>query len=427
MRLRSVPRPCLVIEKKVYDGASWVDEINAATPGSTYRFRINVTATCCNFTEIAVKDTLPSSMTYEDSATPFEPNSTVGNVRYWNFSSVDKGDTLTIEFDVELSGYSGCNVANVTANCTDTGVLHSAEDDACIYTSILTVHPTDPAADYTTITAAITAASDGYSIEVWNSTYTENVDVDKRLTIYSRDGPAVTIVDGDGDRVFYANHDWVNITGFTITGGTGYSDPGIEVYYNNHCNLSYNIISGNYHGIEMYSADYNTILGNVVKDNSNRGIFLSNYCNDNDVSMNTVDNNNQGIYLNNADDNEIVCNWVVDSTEAGFYLRYGATGNSISCNNIMGNGVYNATSGGYEWNFKNDQSDAVDAKYNYWVATDNATIDASIYDNEEGEGEVTFYPFEAGTVPCAPIPELATFALVGVGLLALVGYRRRQG
>jgi hypothetical protein len=87
--------------------------------------------------------------------------------------------------------------------------------------------------------------------------------------------------------------------------------------------------------------------------------------------------------------------------------------------------------GVYYWNFCNKQNDDVEAKYNYWVAVDNETIDRCIYDNEEGGGEVEFYPFATGPVPCAPIPELATFILFGTGLIAIAGYvglgrRRRQ-
>ena len=92
--------------------------------------------------------------------------------------------------------------------------------------------------------------------------------------------------------------------------------------------------------------------------------------------------------------------------------------------NIMANGNYNVTSGGYEWNFCNDQTNAVEAKNNYWVAADNGTIDAGICDDEEGKGKVEFYPFATGPVPCAPIPELSSIVLFSGGLLALAGYIR---
>ena len=53
--------------------------------------------------------------------------------------------------------------------------------------------------DYTTIQAAINAASSGDSISVLPATYTETVDYKgKNLDISSTGGAAVTIIDGDG-------------------------------------------------------------------------------------------------------------------------------------------------------------------------------------------------------------------------------------
>jgi parallel beta-helix repeat protein len=152
------------------------------------------------------------------------------------------------------------------------------------------------------------------------------------------------------------------------------------------------------------------------------GIFLSPSSN-NTLTNNTANSNYwHGISLSSSsNNNNIACNWVAFNEQRGFDLYYESTGNNISYNNIMTNGNYNATSGGYEWNFYNDQSYAVEAKNNYWVATKNDTIDASIYDDEEGKGKVEFYPFATGPVPCAPIPELPTVILLSIGLLVLTG------
>ena len=48
--------------------------------------------------------------------------------------------------------------------------------------------------DYPTIQAAIDNASDGDTIIVRDGTYTENIDVDKRLTIRSENGSDFTVV-----------------------------------------------------------------------------------------------------------------------------------------------------------------------------------------------------------------------------------------
>ncbi|MGB7531773.1 MAG: DUF3344 domain-containing protein [Halobacteriota archaeon] len=299
-----------------------------------------------------------------------------------------------------------------------------------------TVHPTDPGADYTTITLAIDAGTtvDGDSIEVWNSTYNEyDIDVNKRLTIYSRDGVDVTIVDGTGstDNVFKVTVNQVNITGLTVTGATS-GDIGIKLHYVNGCNISYNNVSGNTWGIRLYYSSYDNIVeGNIASNSDFAGIHLQ-YSDENVVTGNTVTDNRYGIYLyqsdynevtnksagntvmNNtqhgiylydADDNEITCNLVAynakgtTTPKGGIYLTNGATGNNISFNNIIENGDYNAGTGGWEWNFNNNQISDVVAEDNWWETTDSDEIAASINENS---GTVDYIPFATEPVPCAP-------------------------
>jgi parallel beta-helix repeat protein len=310
----------------------------------------------------------------------------------------------------------------------------------------------------------------GDSIEVWNSTYVENVVVNKGLTIYSRDGADATIVDGgDSDSCFEADWtDWVNITGFTIT-NADVSGAGIYLDHANHCNISgnngsynddygirvwgnYNTITANTvehnrgHGIQIYYGNYNIVTGNTLINNdgtSKSGVYLtqSNYntitdntasynyygiglyaSTGNDVSGNTVrDNSEYGFRLYDADDNTITCNWVTENGVAGFHLTGGMSGstdNNISCNNIIANGNYNVSSGGYEWNLQNEQSVNVVVEDNWWGTTDSGIIGASI---NEDTGIVDYDPPATGSVPCAPIPELGTFLLLSIGLLALAG------
>jgi parallel beta-helix repeat protein len=110
--------------------------------------------------------------------------------------------------------------------------------------------------------------------------------------------------------------------------------------------------------------------------------------NSNNTLTSNITNSNTlryGIYLNSSSNNNITCNWVQNNTVAGFYLKTECTGNTIENNNIIANGNYNDTSEGYEYQFYNDQSDAVDAKHNYWGAgMTNDTINASIYDWQDG-------------------------------------------
>ena len=172
--------------------------------------------------------------------------------------------------------------------------------------------------------------------------------------------------------------------------------------------------------------NYNNITNNSIKGYED-GISLSNSRN-NTLTGNIANSNNEtGIYLNSSSNNTIICNWVQNNSVNGLRLYDGSAGNTIENNNIIVNGVYNASTKGYEYQFYNDQADDVEAKNNYWGAgMTNDTIDASIYDwqDDSSKGNVTFYEFRTGASPCAPIPEMPTILLIAIGLLMLVGYMR---
>jgi hypothetical protein len=88
---------------------------------------------------------------------------------------------------------------------------------------------------WNTIQEGINDASDGATIIVRDGIYCENVDVDKRLTIRSENGADATIVQATiSDHVFEVTADYVNITGFTVTGATCYGD-GIYLSNANYC------------------------------------------------------------------------------------------------------------------------------------------------------------------------------------------------
>ena len=286
----------------------------------------------------------------------------------------------------------------------------------------------DSGCDYTSIGAAETASSPYDTIIVHDGTYTGNVDVDvAHLTIRSQNGADSTTVQAHNanDHVFYVNNaDYVNISGFTVTGTTGAGKAGIHLYRNaDHCNISDNNVSNNRMGIYLYESSNNELTNNIANSNyyasEGYGIYLC-YSSNNSLTNNTANSNTWcGINLCDADDNNITCNWVAHNEQRGFFLHDGSTGNNISYNNIMSNGEYNATSGGWEWNFYNNQSDAVVAEHNYWGTTSSAVIAAGI---KADTGSVDYEPFLTEPDPCAPIPEAATIILFSIGLVVLAGY-----
>ena len=214
----------------------------------------------------------------------------------------------------------------------------------------------------TSIQAAVDAAGEGDAIYVWNGSYYENVDVDKRLTLEGEGADVVTVTAVDtGDNVFEVTANYVNISGFAVRGATDRYMAGVYLDNADYCNISGNDVYGNSYGIFLSSSSNNTLTSNTASSNNNYGITLSS-SSSNTLTSNTANSNNyHGIYLDNADDNDITCN-LVQGNGHGFYFTSGNTGNNVSYNSIIENGNYNATSGGWEWQFYTDQYQPVEAK-----------------------------------------------------------------
>ena len=112
------------------------------------------------------------------------------------------------------------------------------------------------------------------------------MDVYKSLTIKSTSGnPTDTIVQAKSpdDHVFEVTADYVNISGFTITGAT--NEHGLYLPNADYCNISKNNISKNNHGIWMGSSSTNTIIYNSISSNANGAIIIF------EGSNNTIANN----------------------------------------------------------------------------------------------------------------------------------------
>jgi|LGVD01.1.fsa_nt_gb parallel beta-helix repeat protein len=129
------------------------------------------------------------------------------------------------------------------------------------------------------IQSAIDNATAGDTIFVKNGTYTENVDVDKSLTIRSENGPENCTVNAanPGDSVFelIVGAGNTNLSGFTVSGAMDTNSAGICLVGVSHCNISCNIVSGNNKGILVFEgADNNKLINNIVTSNSGDGIHI---------------------------------------------------------------------------------------------------------------------------------------------------------
>ncbi|UCD13969.1 MAG: right-handed parallel beta-helix repeat-containing protein [Thermoplasmatales archaeon] len=175
-------------------------------------------------------------------------------------------------------------------------------------------------------------------IFVFNGTYQENVVLDKSIKLIGEEN-SITTIDGGGDgTVVNVIEQSCSISGFTITNsGEQKVDAGIEI-----------------------QADTTVVINNIITNNNNRGIYVSNGWPI--IQYNTISNSNYGVYIQNKRYNSVIGNTIKEN-QFGIYLsesedqflvgntiianRYGAyleksSMNVIGLNNITNNekGVY---------------------------------------------------------------------------------------
>jgi parallel beta-helix repeat protein len=224
--------------------------------------------------------------------------------------------------------------------------------------------------NYTSIQAAIDAATAGDTIEVRDGIYTENVVVTvANLTLRSEHGSASTTVLAavNTSDVFLVTANSVTITGFTVRNANDSANAacGIQLGSVHNCTVSGNNASGNHYGIWLhssstnntlsgntasnnlngiyleYSNNNNTLTGNIANANTNYGIYLRSSCNNNTLSDNIATNNTNGIFLSSSCNNNMLSgNTANANTNYGIYLRSSCNNNTLSGNTANANTNY---------------------------------------------------------------------------------------
>lgn len=232
--------------------------------------------------------------------------------------------------------------------------------------------------DYTTIQAAINAASKDDTIIVDDGTYNENVIVNQTVIIGSENGSASTTIvaiDPKFHAVTITAND-VDMSGFTVTGATGDGKAGICIDKAKDAYIFQNIMTGNDRGIYSYKALQTNVSCNTIEDDDACGIYID---------------------------------------------SHGAGSSHFGFNDIERNGA-DMPNGVYEYQVVVNGSGHVDMENNYWGTTDESIIEGNI--DHPNNCNVDFVPFLTAGSPCSPLPELSTITLMFVGMIGLIGLIR---
>ncbi len=254
----------------------------------------------------------------------------------------------------------------------------------------------------TSIQTAIDAASDSDTIMVGSSdgygtgTYTENIIVNKEVTIESENGYATTtvIASSANSHVFEVTSDDVTITGFSIYGATGSARSAVYCDTVDNCTVQ-NSRCGwdgsykNYRGIHLVSSTNCTITNTTTSYNDAEGIFLASSTGATLTSNTASNNSGDGITLDTSSSNTLTGNTANSNTYDGIRLEPTSNDNTLTNNTASSNGnngILIAASTGNELTGNTTNSNVATHGIILTSSSNNNTLDNNTADYNEGNG-----------------------------------------
>jgi parallel beta-helix repeat protein len=204
-------------------------------------------------------------------------------------------------------------------------------------------------ADFHTIEAAISAASDGDIILVFSGTYNENVTIGKSLTLRGENAYTTIVNGSEAFTVAHITANNVALTNFTIRNGN--IGVLIDSSYNNR--ISGNVITDNGDGLWVVFSSRNILSDNTITHNA-VGIYIDS-SNITTVNHNTITNNTYGVDMENCRSSIVSANIITLSNIKGIFA-YRSDNGTIFRNTVQNNslGIHLDTSNGnniYQNNF----------------------------------------------------------------------------
>ncbi len=285
--------------------------------------------------------------------------------------------------------------------------------------------------DYPAIQQAINSALDGDTILVQSGTYSENIIINKTLSLIgeSMETTIITAANSSINAVTIIS-DSVYFSGFTVTGATadypsafGVSVEsvnnvtisnnnvtgnmyGIVLSISDNCTVGNNTVSSNYWGIDLNVADqYNTITDNTVISNEYYGIILWSSSRYNLVANNDLRNNGRGITLGYADLNVIESNYISNNT-VGIEIQQVSNNNTVYHNNFVDNA---GQAGGGQFSYStNTWDNGYPEGGNYWNDLQAEDMFSGPDQNETGSDGICDETYGVNALP-ETLPELIQY------------------
>ena len=158
--------------------------------------------------------------------------------------------------------------------------------------------------DGESIQDSIDEATNGDTIQINSSTYEENIDINKAITITAENKENTVIIgkNSNEDTIIISSSNVV-ISNLKIKTHPSASAnlPAIYLDHTDNCIIRDCIIEDSKTGIWILSSDANTIENNIIKDNDDDGIQITTSSSGNTITSNIIQNNNlRGIYIDDG-------------------------------------------------------------------------------------------------------------------------------